>query len=179
METLASKQVYANSWLTVREDKVRRSDGSTGTYTVVDSADISLVIPVDGNRLHLVQQYRYAVGGRRWEFPSGSVDERSDKDLAAVAIRELREETGLLASGLTPLGTLEITPSTLNQRCSVFLAIGLSHGAPQRDPEEHDMQSAWFARSDVERMISDGTLSDGKSIAAYALLLTSGVLSCT
>jgi exosome complex RNA-binding protein Rrp42 (RNase PH superfamily) len=38
------------------------------------------------------------------------------------------------------------------------------------------MQSAWFARSDVERMISDGTISDGKSIAAYALLLTSGAL---
>ncbi len=177
VDTLASTQVYANSWLAVREDTVRRSDGSTGTYTVVDSTDISLIIPVDGDRLHLVEQYRYPVGGRRWEFPSGSVDERFDEDAAAVAVRELREETGLLAAGLAPLGTLDVTPSTMSQRCSVFLATGLTHGEPQRDPEEQGMQSAWFARSDVERMISDGTISDSKSIAAYALLLTSGALS--
>ncbi len=177
MDTLASRRVYAGSWLTVREDTIRLSDGSTGTYTVVDSADISLVIPVDGDRMHLVQQYRYPVGGRRWEFPSGSVDERFDTDPAAVAVRELREETGLLASRLTLLGTLEVMPSTLNQRCSVFLATGLTHGEPQREPEEQNMQAKWFARSDVVRMISGGTLSDGKSMAAYALLLTSGALS--
>jgi hypothetical protein len=46
-----------------------RSNGSTGTYTVVDSADIALIVPVGGDRLHLVEQYRHPVGGRRWEFP--------------------------------------------------------------------------------------------------------------
>lgn len=39
------------------------------------------------------------------------------------------------------------------------------------------MQSAWFTRDDVERMINDGTITDSKSIAAYALLLVSGVPS--
>jgi hypothetical protein len=74
VDRLASKRVYANSWLAVREGTVRRSDGSTGTYTVVDSADIALIIPVDGDRLRLVEQYRYPVGGRRWEFPSGTAE---------------------------------------------------------------------------------------------------------
>ncbi len=62
-------------------------------------------------------------------------------------------------------------PSTLNQKCTVFLATGLSQGSPQRDPEEQDMRSAWFSRTEVERLIIDGTVSDAKSIAAYALLL--------
>lgn len=39
------------------------------------------------------------------------------------------------------------------------------------------MRSAWFQRSDVERKIIDGTLTDGKSLAAYALLLMSGSLT--
>ena len=76
-----------------------------------------------------------------------------------------------MASTLTPLGTLDITPSTFNQRCRVFLASDMMEGAPQRGPGEEDMRSAWFSRADVERRIHDGTITDSKSIAAYALLL--------
>ena len=134
VETLDSRQVYANPWMAVREDTTRRSDGSTGVYGVVDSPDIALIIPVDGDRLHLVEQYRYPVAGRRWEFPSGCADQPLDVDAAALAARELREETGLVASSLTPLGTLEVSPSTFSQRCRVFLATDLTHGAPSGSP---------------------------------------------
>ena len=171
METLDSLQAYANPWMTVREDAIRRPDGSTGIYSVVDTPDIALIIPADGDRLQLVEQYRYPVAGRRWEFPSGSADRPLDEDAAALAARELREETGLEASRLTPLGTLDVMPSMLNQRCRVFLATDLTQGAPQREPEEQDMRSAWFTRTDVERMMRDGTITDSKSIAAYGLLL--------
>ena len=106
--------------------------------------------------------------------PSGSADQRLDVDAAALAARELREETGLAASRLTPLGTLDVAPGMFSQRCSVFLATELTQGAPQRELEEQDMRSAWFTRADIERMIIDGTLTDGKSTAAYALLLLHG-----
>lgn len=103
MESLGSKPVYTSSWISVREDTVRRPDGSTGIYAVVDSPDIALIIPADGERLHLVEQYRYPVAGRRWEFPSGSAGPQLDEGPAALAARELREETGLLAGRLAPL----------------------------------------------------------------------------
>ena len=171
VETLDSSQVYANPWMTVREDTIRRPDGSTGMYGVVDTPDIALVIPADGSRLHLVEQYRYPVAGRRWEFPSGTADRPGDDDVAALAARELREETGLVAGSLTLLGTLDTMPSTLNQRCRVFLATELTEGPPEREPAEQDMRSAWFTRDAVERMMTDGTLTDGKTLAAYTLLL--------
>ena len=174
VETLGSRQVYANPWMAVREDAIRRSDGSTGIYGVVDTPDIALIIPSDGDRLHLVEQYRYPVGGRRWEFPSGSDDQPRDVDTTALAARELREETGLQAGSLTPLGTLDVAPSMFSQQCRVFLATDLTPGAPQRELEEQDMRSAWFTRVDVERMIGNGTITDAKSTAAYALLLLHG-----
>jgi len=171
VETLGSRQVYANPWMTVREDAIRRPDGSTGIYGVVESPDIALVIPIDGDRLHLVEQYRHPVAERCWEFPSGTADQRLDVDATALAARELREETGLSAGTLTPLGTLDVAPSMFSLRCRVFLATDLTHGAPQRELEEQDMRSTWFTRADVERMIIDGTVTDAKSTAAYTLLL--------
>jgi 8-oxo-dGTP pyrophosphatase MutT (NUDIX family) len=179
VETLASKQVYANPWMTVREDTIRRPDGSTGIYGVVDSPDIALIIAADRHRLHLVEQYRHPVAGRRWEFPSGSADQRRDVDAAALAARELREETGLVASTLTPLGTLDVAPGMFSQRCRVFLATDLTQGPLQRELEEQDLRSAWFTRGDVERMINDGTITDAKSTAAYTLLLLRGQTSHT
>ncbi len=173
VETLGSRQVYTNPWMTVREDAIRRPDGSTGIYGVVDTPDIALIIPTDGDRLHLVEQYRYPVAGRRWEFPSGGVEHR-DADPAAVAARELREETGLRAGTLTPLGAIDVMPSMSSQRCTVFLATDLTQRAPQRDADEHDMRSAWFTRADVERMIDVGTMTDTKSLAAYTLMLLHG-----
>ena len=171
METLASKQVYADPWMAVREDAVRRQDGSTGRYTVVDSPDIAVIVAVDGDRLHLVEQYRYPVGARRWEFPAGTSDPTADGDAATTAARELREETGLVAGRLAPLGVLDVAPGQLSQRCHVFVATDLTEGPPQREVEEQDMRSGWFARADVARMIGDGTICDAKSVAAYALLL--------
>ena len=175
VETLSSRRVYANARLAVREDTVRRPDGSPGVYSVVEAADIALVIPAEGGRLHLVEQYRHPVGGRRWEFPSGSVDAERDADPADAARRELQEETGLVAGRLDLLGTLEVTPSTLQQRCHVFLASDLTTGAPAPDPEEADLRSAWFPRDQVRRMIADGDLTDAKSLAAYALVILDAV----
>lgn len=58
-----------------------------------------------------------------------------------------------------------------SQRGHVFLATGLRAGPPQREPEEQDMTSAWWTRSEVEDAIAAGTISDSQSIAAYTLLL--------
>jgi 8-oxo-dGTP pyrophosphatase MutT (NUDIX family) len=167
VETLGTKSVYANRWMSLREDAVRRADGSTGTYTVVDAPDIALIVPLDGKRLHLVEQYRHPLATRGWEFPSGTMDD--DADAEALAVRELHEETGLRATGLTSLGTLDVAPSTISQRCHVFLATELIPGTPRRDPEEQDMCSAWFDLSAVQRMIAAGTITDAKTVAAFAL----------
>ncbi|MDX6367473.1 MAG: 8-oxo-dGDP phosphatase, partial [Nocardioidaceae bacterium] len=59
------------------------------------------------------------------------------------------------------------------QRCAVFLATDLTPGVPDRDLAEHDMCSAWFTRAEVEQMIADGTVTDAKTLAAYALVLLS------
>ena len=171
MESTSSREVYANPWISVREDSIVRPDGSAGIYSVIDKPDYALVIPLDGDRLHLVEQFRYPLGLRRWEFPQGTAPERADLDPLVLAARELREETGLRAASMTRIGQLDVAPGLASQRGQVFLATGLTEGEPERELEEQDMRSAWFTRAKFESMIQGGEITDAQSIAAYALLL--------
>lgn len=170
METLSSREVYANKWMRVREDAIRRADGSDGIYGVVDKPDYALVIPLDGDRLHLVEQYRYPLGLRRWEFPQGTAPERADCDPLELAARELREETGLSAAGLVEIGLLDVAAGMASQRGRVFLATGLTEDVHAREHEEQDMRTGWFTRPQFERAVADGVITDAQSIAAYTLL---------
>ena len=159
--------------MTLREDDIRRPDGSIGIYAVVDKPTYALVIPCDGDRIHLVEQYRYPLGLRRWEFPQGTAPGLEHVAPGDLAARELREETGLRAESMTLLGQLDVAPGMTSQRGWVFLATGIAEGDHEREHEEQDMHSEWFTRVQVERMIRDGEITDAQSIAAWALLLFS------
>ncbi|SDK65062.1 NUDIX domain-containing protein [Actinopolyspora mzabensis] len=180
MRTENSRQVYANAWMTVREDAVRRADGSDGIYGVVDKPNYALIIPLETGevsdvpgveRVQLVEQYRYPLGIRRWEFPQGTAPGLVELDELELAGRELREETGLRAERLVELGSLDVAPGLSSQRGRAFLATGLTPGEHEREVEEQDMRSAWFTRAEFERMIRQGEVTDAQSIAAYTLLL--------
>jgi len=168
---VSTREVYRNNWLTLREDAIERPDGSDGIYAVVDKPTYALVIPHDGERFHLVEQYRYPLGLRRWEFPQGTAPDRQDLEPHALAERELREETGLRAANLVKLGLLDVAAGMSSQRGWVFLATELTEGDHEREHEEQDMHSAWFTRAEIEDMMRSGDITDAQSIAAWALLL--------
>ena len=174
IQRVATREVYRNNWLTLREDDIRRPDGSSGIYAVVDKPTYALVIAQDQDRYHLVEQFRYPLGMRRWEFPQGTAPDQEHLDPAELAERELREETGLRAAALQRLGTLDVAPGMSSQRGWVFLATGITEGEHDREHEEQDMHSAWFTRSQIEDMMRDGDITDAQSIAAWALLLLAG-----
>ncbi|MEU4667255.1 NUDIX hydrolase [Amycolatopsis sp. NPDC023774] len=171
IQRVATREVYRNNWMTVREDAIRRADGSEGIYGVVDKPTYALIIPMDGDRVLLVDQFRYPVGERRWEFCQGTAPDLAETPPAELARRELREETGLCAGTVTEIGLLEVAPGMSSQRGHVYLATDLTEGEPERELEEQDMTTAWFTRTEVEKMISAGGIADAQSIAAYTLLL--------
>src|ERR1700755_3340933 len=103
-ETLSSRIAYENRWTRVREDIIRRPDGSDGLYGVVERSDFVVVVPWQDGRLTLVEQYRYPVSRRMWKFPMGMWEQAPGTDPAVVAAGELREETGLVASRMLNAG---------------------------------------------------------------------------
>lgn len=173
IEQTASRIVYENAWMTVREDDVIRADGTPGIYGVVDKPPSALIVPRENDGFWLVEQYRYAVGGRFWEFPQGTLPNREDGDPAQVARHELAQETGLHAGRLTLLGRFFHAYGMSSQACNAFLATELhaDPAAASPDPEEADLVAKWFSRAEFEAMLRDGRVADLATIAAYGLLL--------
>jgi 8-oxo-dGTP pyrophosphatase MutT (NUDIX family) len=172
MQTESSRVVYRNPWISVREDEVVLPDGTRGIYGVVDRPDFALVIPreADGS-LWLVEQYRYTIGRRSWEFPQGTWPpggERGSQEELARA--ELREETGLRAAELRHLGHLATAYGFCSQGYDVWLATDLTQGEAERELTEQDMEQRLFPATEFERMIQAGELFDSHTIAAYGLL---------
>jgi ADP-ribose pyrophosphatase len=165
--------VYRNKWMTVREDRILRADGSPGIYGVVEKADFALVAAIEGGRIWLVEQYRYPVEARYWELPQGSWEGR-DIDPIQLAAAELREETGLLAGSIIRVGRLFAAYGYSNQACDIFLATKLVQGEPERESEEAGMVARCFALGDFERMMAEGEILDAATVAAYGLLRLKG-----
>ena len=96
---LSSRVVYRNTWMTVREDEIERDNGARGIYGVVEKYDSAIILPIDGDQVYLVEQYRYPIGENSLEFPQGSL-EQNGIDPVEIAREELQAETGLVAERL-------------------------------------------------------------------------------
>lgn len=169
--TTSSREIYTNPWMVLREDTFRRPDGSDGLYGVIDKPDYALVVALDGDRLAMVEQYRYPIGLRRWEFVQGTAPDRAEMPARELAERELAEETGLTATTWTYLGLLDVAPGVSSQRGRAFLATDLTAGEPAREDTEADMRFAWVTRAEFEDRARSGEITDAQTLAAYALLL--------
>jgi 8-oxo-dGTP pyrophosphatase MutT (NUDIX family) len=153
----------------VREDRLVRSDGTPGLYSVVEKPTFAMIIPWDGERVTMVEQYRYPVGARYWEFPQGTLPGQDEVPAEVVAIQELREETGLMAGRMTQLGRLFIAYGLADQAFEVFLAEELSTVEAALEPEEQDLVSDSFTVDEIERMIDDARIMDAGTVAALYL----------
>jgi ADP-ribose pyrophosphatase len=167
---LSSRVVYRNSWMTVREDEVERNNGARGIYGVIEKFDSAIILPIDGDRIYLVEQFRYPIGKTSLEFPQGSL-ERYGIDPADIARDELQAETGLVAANLEYLGEIYIACGYANQKTHAFVATGLTQAARKPDVEEHDLAIRKVSFAELQQLIGDNVIKDAQTLAAWALYM--------
>ena len=115
----------------------------------------------------MVKQFRYLAQKESVEFPCGSVKEGSTYD--QTAWMELTEETGYSAKSLHFVGEFNPYNGVTDEMCHVYLGRDLQFvGASPDDTEEFEVLR--LLPEEVDRMIGDGSLWDGMTIAAWAMV---------
>ena len=124
---LSSQPIFDGDVLHIYKDTVRLPNGKTSTreYTVHHGAVCILPLLENGDVL-LERQFRYAMREVLTEIPAGKLDYIGE-DPHEAALRELREETGAVASELIPLGPFYPTCAYSTEVIHMFLARGLTY----------------------------------------------------
>jgi ADP-ribose pyrophosphatase len=162
--TLATREVYRNPWLDVREDTVELPDGRQIVYGVVHTGVCAGVLPfVDPDTVLLVRQYRYVAGRVTWEMPTGGVT--PDESPEDGAQRELMEETGYRAGVLVPITTFTSSKSILDETAHLYLGGDLRPASlPADDVESFELHSVPF--QETVAMVERGEIVDAMTIIA-------------
>lgn len=164
--TRATRTVYENPWIHVREDEVTGPHGD-GIYGVVRMQHPAVfVVALDADeRICFVELERYTTG-RSLEIPAGGSD---GEDPLVAAQRELLEEAGVTASEWQNLGRMNALNGIADAPEHVFLARGLSITDATRSQHEEGIDAVrWIPFPDALALIADGGITDGETIGALA-----------
>lgn len=153
---------YANQWFEVWKRHVTFPDGSPGQYYSVHVPFRSVgVVATREDHILLVRQYRLIVDEESWAIPSGGIDPEESPEEAAL--RELREETGHSAGGVTSLCRFYPTYGCSDQEFLIFAAHDVSDSGDEASINEVQ-EVRWFSKTDVLAMMHDGVIVDGLSL---------------
>ena len=132
---LKSVTRYEGVVIDVRLDLAKLPDGSTALREVVEHPGGVAVLPLEADgTVWCVRQFRYPFAEELLEIPAGRLEANETPEEAAR--RELKEETGLTADTLTPLGRQYATPGYCGEVLHVYLARGLHRGEAHLDDGE-------------------------------------------
>lgn len=172
-KTLASRVVYENAWVRLREDSVLRPDGRPGIYGVVELRPSVGVVALNArSEVVLVGQWRYPLGRYSWEIPRGG-SAVGESDLLAVAQRELQEETGVVACQWRRLGAVDLNNGVTDDVEHLFLATEIECGETRPDVEEQ-IAVRWLPFETAMEMALAGDITEVCTVAA--LLMTARLL---
>ena len=161
----SSKLIYEGKVVKLFEDEIELPNGAPARREYVRHVGAVCVLPLtdDGNVV-MERQFRYPFGKILVEIPAGKLNDASE-DPTLAALRELREETGIVPQSMTYLGDFIGSPAILGERVGMFLARGLSFCEQQLDEDEFLEVFTMPLDEAVEKVLS-GEITDGKTQAA-------------
>ncbi|MCR5066567.1 MAG: NUDIX hydrolase [Erysipelotrichaceae bacterium] len=166
-EILKEEVIYEGRVCRLTHDTVTFDDNTIGYRDVLHlNGAVGILAFRDEDHIMLVQQYRHAVEQTILELPAGMLEKGEDP--AEAAGRELQEETGYKAGKLTFLTSFFTSPGVVKETIYLYLATDLTFVGQHLDSDEY-LSVKTFSTEEIEQMIADNKLNDGKSVLAYLL----------
>lgn len=139
----------------------------------------AVILPLDGDHVILVEQFRVPLGKTCLELPAGLIgdeDGTEGEDPMAAAKRELVEETGYEAADWADMGEFFSSPGMVSESFTLLRASGLTKVAEGGGLEGENITVHRVKLSEiagfVEQARADGMAVDVKML----LLLAAGIM---
>lgn len=147
-------------------------DGARFEREIVRHGRAVAVVPLVGERVVLVRQYRPAIDEHLLELPAGMIDVDGESP-EATARRELEEEAGRRATGpLERLTEYWVAAGLMDELMTVYLCRESEpcDARPQSAEESH-MEIVEVPLAEVPAMIASGEVHDAKTIVGLLLAI--------
>lgn len=162
--TSAPERVYTGVKFAVDRVAIAHRDEGEALRELVVHPGAVIVLPIlDDGRVVMIRNHRFAVGQTLWELCAGTLE--PGEPPADCAGRELIEETGYEAGSIRPMTTFYTSPGFTNETMHAFLATDLKP-VGQRLEATEQIEVEPIPADRVMAMVGDGTIRDGKTIAA-------------
>jgi len=124
------------------------------------------ILPIDNGKYGLLKIYRPPIQNFSWEPPGGFIE--PDETPALSAIRELKEETGLICEEehLIHLGTFFPSPGLQSSKLCIFSAEKCTPVPEKEKPEFGVSEFKWFSEEEIDESISKGSIHDMAMVLA-------------
>ena len=166
--TVERRIVHRGRFMTFRVDTIEDAGGARHPREIVEHPGAVCIIPITGEDVLMVRQWRTPVERAILELPAGTLDRLEDggtEDPDTAATRELEEETGHRAAGWRKLGRFWTAPGFTEEEMHLYLATGLERLIDYRGPDEGEyldlVRMPW--REAVE-MGDRGDIEDAKTL---------------
>jgi len=160
-KTFKSRTAWESRSWRLRVLEFTYPDGTSKERGVIDHPGSVVMVPIVGDDVLILRQYRIALESIILELPAGTKEPGEEWLLCAQ--RELREETGFRAENWTSLGKVWPAPGITNELMAVYLARDLSPDPLPADVDE-EIEVVSYPLSDLVTMALNGDLQDAKSI---------------
>jgi ADP-ribose pyrophosphatase len=149
--------------LDIGTEDVTLPSGVRATLDVLRHPGAACVLPVDGDHVTLIRQYRHCAGGWLWEAPAGT--RQPNEDPEACARREVVEEAGLVPGRLQAVGHIFTAPGFTDEKIHLFVAHDCTPAPTARDEDELIAEVRRLSWTEVDAMLARGELTDAKTLA--------------
>lgn len=168
-------ETYEHRRFTIEQGELATPTGAA-PYTICHMRPFVCVLAVLGARtpearLLLVRQWRYAVGAWQLEAPAGGIEEGEEPE--AAALRELREESGLVVDELVPLGLTYPSAGSTDERAWLFCARCTDEKAQNLDAGEQ-IECVTVTRREMEDLLMSPESEYGHAVSAVAWMRMQG-----